>query len=142
MSGHPTNLRVKLPLLCALLQLATVLLFAFFIQYDSHTSPRLWHEEMQLHNKGLLDNEFYPRYPSEYLPRRRCPPARMPGPTKEAPGSTGETRAQENAPLSKICGMAPLLPTVSQDPPPNAPCLLSRLLASVWFLDKIPSYSL
>ncbi|XP_034282901.1 ammonium transporter Rh type B [Pantherophis guttatus] len=64
MSGHSTNLRLKLPLLCALLQLATVLLFAFFIQYDSHTSPRLWHEEMQLHNKGLLDNEFYPRYPS------------------------------------------------------------------------------
>ncbi|XP_058016753.1 uncharacterized protein LOC131186843 [Ahaetulla prasina] len=83
MSGHPTNLRVKLPLLCALLQLATVLLFAFFVQYDSHTSPRLWHEEMQLHSKGPLDNEFYPRYPSEYLPHRRCPPARVPGPSWE-----------------------------------------------------------
>ncbi|XP_013927299.1 PREDICTED: ammonium transporter Rh type B-A-like isoform X2 [Thamnophis sirtalis] len=64
MSGHPTNLRVKLPLLCALLQLATVLLFAFFVQYDSHTSPRLWHEDVQLHSKGPLDHEFYPRYPS------------------------------------------------------------------------------
>ncbi|XP_063172882.1 ammonium transporter Rh type B [Candoia aspera] len=64
MSGHTTNLRVKLPLLCAFLQLLTILLFAFFIQYDSHTSPKLWHEEMQLHSKGHLDNEFYPRYPS------------------------------------------------------------------------------
>ncbi|XP_070586374.1 ammonium transporter Rh type B isoform X1 [Erythrolamprus reginae] len=64
MSGHATNLRVKLPLLCALLQLATVLLFAFFVRYDSHTSPRLWHEEVQLTSQGPLDNEFYPRYPS------------------------------------------------------------------------------
>ncbi|KAG8146539.1 hypothetical protein E2320_013686 [Naja naja] len=64
MSGHATNLRVKLPLLCAFLQLATVLLFAFFVQYDSQTSPWLWHEEVQLRSKGPLDHEFYPRYPS------------------------------------------------------------------------------
>uniref|UniRef100_A0A8C6YIH5 Rh family B glycoprotein n=1 Tax=Naja naja TaxID=35670 RepID=A0A8C6YIH5_NAJNA len=63
MSGHATNLRVKLPLLCALLQLATVLLFAFFVQYDSQTSPWLWHEEVQLQQRPL-DHEFYPRYPS------------------------------------------------------------------------------
>ncbi|XP_077181645.1 ammonium transporter Rh type B isoform X3 [Paroedura picta] len=64
MSGHTTNLRLKLPLLCLVLQLLTILLFAIFVCYDDQTSARLWHEKLKHHNKSHLDHEFYLRYPS------------------------------------------------------------------------------
>lgn len=66
MSGHTTNLRLKLPIACVFLQFLTILLFALFIQYDAETSAKLWHEELALRNKSHLQNEFYLRYPSEY----------------------------------------------------------------------------
>ncbi|KAG6930161.1 Rh family B glycoprotein [Chelydra serpentina] len=64
MSGHTTNLRLKLPAICFLLQLLTILLFAVFVRYDRETSARLWHEELNHHNKSNRDNDFYFRYPS------------------------------------------------------------------------------
>uniref|UniRef100_A0ACB8G7R3 Uncharacterized protein n=1 Tax=Sphaerodactylus townsendi TaxID=933632 RepID=A0ACB8G7R3_9SAUR len=64
MSGHTTSLRLKLPLLCLLLQLLTIILFASFVRYNDQTSPKLWHKELELHNKSHLDHEFYIRYPS------------------------------------------------------------------------------
>ncbi|XP_067425696.1 ammonium transporter Rh type B [Emydura macquarii macquarii] len=64
MSGHATNLRLKLPAICFLLQLLTIILFAVFVRYDQETSARLWHEERRDHNKSNRDNDFYFRYPS------------------------------------------------------------------------------
>ncbi|EMP31328.1 Ammonium transporter Rh type B-B [Chelonia mydas] len=64
MSGHTTNLRLKLPAICFLLQLFTIILFALFVRYDQETSARLWHEELSHHNKSNRDNDFYFRYPS------------------------------------------------------------------------------
>ncbi|XP_043357949.1 ammonium transporter Rh type B [Dermochelys coriacea] len=64
MSGHTTNLRLKLPAICFLLQLFTIILFALFVRYDQETSARLWHEELSHHNKSNQDNDFYFRYPS------------------------------------------------------------------------------
>uniref|UniRef100_A0A8C5EXK7 Rh family B glycoprotein n=1 Tax=Gopherus evgoodei TaxID=1825980 RepID=A0A8C5EXK7_9SAUR len=64
MSGHATNLRLKLPAICFLLQLFTIILFAVFVRYDQETSARLWHEELSHHNKSNRDNDFYFRYPS------------------------------------------------------------------------------
>nr|XP_025035925.1 ammonium transporter Rh type B [Pelodiscus sinensis] len=64
MSSHATRLRLKLPAICCLLQLVTIILFAVFIRYDQETSARLWHEELTRHNKSNRDNEFYFRYPS------------------------------------------------------------------------------
>ncbi|XP_032648003.1 ammonium transporter Rh type B [Chelonoidis abingdonii] len=64
MSGHATNLRFKLPAICFLLQLFTIILFAVFVRYDQETSARLWHEELSHHNKSNRDNDFYFRYPS------------------------------------------------------------------------------
>ncbi|XP_074836849.1 ammonium transporter Rh type B [Carettochelys insculpta] len=64
MSSHATNLRLKLPAMCFLLQLFTIILFAVFVRYDQETSARLWHEELMNHNKSNLDNDFYFRYPS------------------------------------------------------------------------------
>nr|XP_028566456.1 ammonium transporter Rh type B isoform X3 [Podarcis muralis] len=64
MSGHTTNLRLKLPIACVFLQFLTILLFTLFVQYDAETSAKLWHEELALRNKSHLQNEFYLRYPS------------------------------------------------------------------------------
>ncbi|XP_075763125.1 ammonium transporter Rh type B isoform X2 [Pelodiscus sinensis] len=64
MSSHATRLRLKLPAICCLLQLVTIILFAVFVRYDQETSARLWHEELTRHNKSNRDNEFYFRYPS------------------------------------------------------------------------------
>ncbi|XP_050786485.1 ammonium transporter Rh type B [Gopherus flavomarginatus] len=64
MSGHATNLRLKLPAICFLLQLFTIILFAVFVRYNQETSARLWHEELSHHNKSNRDNDFYFRYPS------------------------------------------------------------------------------
>ncbi|XP_015273611.1 PREDICTED: ammonium transporter Rh type B [Gekko japonicus] len=64
MSGHTTNLRLKLPLFCVFLQFLTILLFATFVCYDNQTSAKLWHEEQKVRNKSHPDHEFYLRYPS------------------------------------------------------------------------------
>ncbi|XP_029436656.1 ammonium transporter Rh type B [Rhinatrema bivittatum] len=64
MASHSTNMRVKLPLLCILLEAVTIILFAVFVRYDHETDARAWHHEMQVHNESNIDNDFYFRYPS------------------------------------------------------------------------------
>ncbi|XP_053561209.1 ammonium transporter Rh type B [Bombina bombina] len=65
MSGSvSTNMRVKLPVFCFLLQGITILLFAVFVRYDTETDASAWHEEMKNHNLTNADNDFYFRYAS------------------------------------------------------------------------------
>uniref|UniRef100_A0A8D0GFL5 Rh family B glycoprotein n=1 Tax=Sphenodon punctatus TaxID=8508 RepID=A0A8D0GFL5_SPHPU len=64
MSGHATSLRLKLPAICFLLQLLTIILFAVYVRYDEETSANLWHQKLRHHNGSNLDNDFYFRYPS------------------------------------------------------------------------------
>nr|XP_033781397.1 ammonium transporter Rh type B [Geotrypetes seraphini] len=64
MAGYSTNMRVKLPLLCFILEAITIILFALFVRYDTETDAREWHQELRDHNKSNIDNDFYFRYPS------------------------------------------------------------------------------
>ncbi|XP_077114425.1 ammonium transporter Rh type B [Ranitomeya variabilis] len=60
MGTHATNMRVKLPLFCLLLEAITIILFAIFVRYDHETDASAWHHE----NVSDYDNDFYYRYPS------------------------------------------------------------------------------
>ncbi|XP_019376393.1 PREDICTED: ammonium transporter Rh type B [Gavialis gangeticus] len=64
MPSHATNLRLKLPATCFLLEILTILLFAFFVRYDREASASQWHQELSHRNNSHLDNDFYFRYPS------------------------------------------------------------------------------
>ncbi|KAL4646768.1 ammonium transporter Rh type B-like [Arapaima gigas] len=64
MAEFNTNLRLKLPLICIILEVILIILFGVFVKYDSETDSRLWHEELTHHNKSNYDNDFYFRYPS------------------------------------------------------------------------------
>ncbi|XP_063803157.1 ammonium transporter Rh type B isoform X1 [Pseudophryne corroboree] len=64
MGSHSTNMRVKLPLFCLLLQAITIILFAIFVRYDDETDANAWHHELHNNNKTNGDNDFYYRYPS------------------------------------------------------------------------------
>ncbi|XP_067878626.1 ammonium transporter Rh type B isoform X3 [Heterodontus francisci] len=64
MSSSSTNMRLKLPLLCFLLQLLLIILFAIFIRYDDDTDSKEWFRRKAQHNITDSENEFYFRYPS------------------------------------------------------------------------------
>ncbi|KAG9345294.1 hypothetical protein JZ751_009840 [Albula glossodonta] len=65
MTDYMTNLRVKLPATCIILEVIIIILFATLVEYDHDTDAKHWHEEMSKHNKTDYENEFYFRYPSE-----------------------------------------------------------------------------
>lgn len=61
-----TNIRVSLPAVCFVWQIAMIILFGVFIRYDEESSSR-WPEFRRLHNiSSDIENDFYFRYPSEY----------------------------------------------------------------------------
>ncbi|KAI1886042.1 hypothetical protein AGOR_G00209960 [Albula goreensis] len=64
MTDYMTNLRVKLPATCIILEIIIIILFATLVEYDHDTDAKHWHEEMSKHNKTDYENEFYFRYPS------------------------------------------------------------------------------
>lgn len=64
MSNASTNMRLKLPLICLLLQLALIILFAIFVRYDGDTDPKEWFRRKAQENVTNAENEFYFRYPS------------------------------------------------------------------------------
>lgn len=60
-----TNVRVSLPAVCFVWQIAMIILFGVFIRYDEESSSR-WPEFRRLHNiSSDIENDFYFRYPSE-----------------------------------------------------------------------------
>ncbi|CAI9543511.1 unnamed protein product [Staurois parvus] len=56
-------MRVKLPVVCLLLQAATIVLFAVFVRYDHETDANAWHRQLNASTTDA-DNDFYYRYPS------------------------------------------------------------------------------
>ncbi|OCT69229.1 hypothetical protein XELAEV_18040540mg [Xenopus laevis] len=64
MTGYSTNMRIKLPLFCLILQFITIILFAVFVRYDHESDARGWHDELKNHSTANADNDFYFRYPS------------------------------------------------------------------------------
>ncbi|XP_068428769.1 rh family, C glycoprotein a [Clinocottus analis] len=60
-----TNVRVSLPAVCFVWQIAMVVLFGVFIRYDEESDVRQWIEFKISHNiTSDIENDFYFRYPS------------------------------------------------------------------------------
>ena len=61
MTDAATNMRLKLPLTCFILEIILIILFGVLVQYDHETDASAWHN--QTHPD--YTNDFYYRYPSE-----------------------------------------------------------------------------
>lgn len=61
-----TNIRLSLPAVCIVWQLAMIILFGVFIRYN-HESDAHWVEYRKQHNLTDIENDFYFRYPSKWL---------------------------------------------------------------------------
>lgn len=61
MTDVATNMRLKLPIACFILQIILIILFGVLVEYDHDTDARLWHSK----NHSDYENDFYYRYPSE-----------------------------------------------------------------------------
>uniref|UniRef100_A0AAX7UAV6 Ammonium transporter AmtB-like domain-containing protein n=2 Tax=Astatotilapia calliptera TaxID=8154 RepID=A0AAX7UAV6_ASTCA len=60
-----TYIRVSLPAVCFVWQIAMVILFGVFIRYDEESDEKGWHEFKRSHNiTSNIENDFYFRYPS------------------------------------------------------------------------------
>lgn len=63
MTDAATNMRLKLPTTCLILEIILIILFGTIVQYDHDTDAKEWHEHV--HNGSSNgDNDFYYRYPS------------------------------------------------------------------------------
>lgn len=61
-----TNVRVSLPAVCFVWQIAMIVLFGVFIRYDEESDAH-WVEYKREHNvTSDIENDFYFRYPSKY----------------------------------------------------------------------------
>lgn len=61
-----TNVRVSLPAVCFVWQIAMIVLFGVFIRYDEESDSH-WSEVKKHHNiSSDIENDFYYRYPSEF----------------------------------------------------------------------------
>uniref|UniRef100_A0A674CYL9 Rh family B glycoprotein n=1 Tax=Salmo trutta TaxID=8032 RepID=A0A674CYL9_SALTR len=63
MANSATNLRLKLPIACIILEVIIIILFGALVQYDDETDAKLWHKEIA-NGSSNYDNDFYYRYPS------------------------------------------------------------------------------
>ena len=62
-----TNIRVRLPAICFVWQIAMIILFGVFVRYDDESDVQKWIEHKQSHNiTSDIENDFYYRYPSKY----------------------------------------------------------------------------
>merc|ERR1739838_79561 len=64
MGDAATNMRLKLPAACLILQIILIILFGALVEYDDHTDAKKWHATMKNESKTYSENEFYYRYPS------------------------------------------------------------------------------
>uniref|UniRef100_UPI003AAB1A59 ammonium transporter Rh type B isoform X3 n=1 Tax=Centroberyx gerrardi TaxID=166262 RepID=UPI003AAB1A59 len=62
MTDAATNMRLKLPLICIILEVILIILFGALVQYDHDTDAKKWHEHLKNHSD--YENDFYFRYPS------------------------------------------------------------------------------
>ncbi|KAF3839143.1 hypothetical protein F7725_017860, partial [Dissostichus mawsoni] len=61
MTDAATNMRLKLPIICFILQIILIILFATLVQYDHDTDAAAWHNG---NHTSESENDFYYRYPS------------------------------------------------------------------------------
>lgn len=61
MTDVATNMRLKLPVTCFILEIILIILFGTLVQYDYETDAKEWHNRSQ----SDYENDFYYRYPSE-----------------------------------------------------------------------------
>lgn len=61
MTDASTGMRLKLPLVCFILEIILIILFGALVRYDSETDAKEWHNA----SRSDYDNDFYYRYPSE-----------------------------------------------------------------------------
>jgi len=60
MTDSSTNMRLKLPVVCFILEIILIILFGALVEYDYETDARKWHNKTH----SEYDNDFYYRYPS------------------------------------------------------------------------------
>lgn len=60
MTDAATNMRLKLPVICIILEVILIILFGTLVQYDHETDAREWHNS----SHRDYENDFYFRYPS------------------------------------------------------------------------------
>ncbi|XP_075994401.1 ammonium transporter Rh type B [Genypterus blacodes] len=60
MTDAATNMRLKLPVICLVLEIILIIIFGTLVEYDYETDARLWHAK----NRSDYENDFYFRYPS------------------------------------------------------------------------------
>lgn len=63
MTDAATNMRLKLPVICIILEVILIILFGTLVQYDHETDAREWHNS----SHHGYENDFYFRYPSEWV---------------------------------------------------------------------------
>lgn len=61
MTDTSTNMRLKLPITCIILEIILIILFGTLVQYNQETDAREWHNTTHQD----YENDFYFRYPSE-----------------------------------------------------------------------------
>ncbi|XP_023657262.1 ammonium transporter Rh type B [Paramormyrops kingsleyae] len=64
MAVHETSMRLKLPIVCIILEVILIILFAVLVTYDDDTDARKWHKELKANRTTNYENDFYYRYPS------------------------------------------------------------------------------
>ncbi|XP_048882123.1 ammonium transporter Rh type B [Brienomyrus brachyistius] len=64
MAVHETNMRLKLPIVCVILEVILIILFAVLVTYDEDTDAKKWHKELKANRSINYENDFYYRYPS------------------------------------------------------------------------------
>ncbi|KAK6326302.1 hypothetical protein J4Q44_G00019470 [Coregonus suidteri] len=63
MTNSATNLRLKLPMACIILEVIIIILFGTLVKYDKETDAKQWHMEIA-NGSSNYENDFYYRYPS------------------------------------------------------------------------------
>ncbi|XP_041649320.1 ammonium transporter Rh type B [Cheilinus undulatus] len=60
MTDASTNMRLKLPVVCFILEIILIILFGALVEYDYETDAKKWHNKTH----ADYENDFYYRYPS------------------------------------------------------------------------------
>ncbi|KAI7806437.1 ammonium transporter Rh type B [Triplophysa rosa] len=63
MADSSTNMRLRLPLLCIILEVILIILFGVLVEYNHDTDAKKWNKN-GTHSAHEYENEFYYRYPS------------------------------------------------------------------------------
>ncbi|MCJ8728649.1 hypothetical protein PDJAM_G00006910 [Pangasius djambal] len=63
MTDYSTSMRLKLPVVCIVLEVILIILFGIVVEYDDDTDAKKWNQYNRTTTQNL-ENTFYARYPS------------------------------------------------------------------------------